>query len=316
MSKLTEALEHLEQEGWQAPSRPQEVLTWETRIEPQLAAEMMLWFDQHNITVRSKSELLRLSIMLARDMLMEVGAIRPIMDLELSLEILRKAAIIQRDALRTVSKRGKMMGVLMGLERAEGTDVVLPKQFRQSERLAPIFPTEPAEPMVEGQVRHSIEVDMHRFEVMAKGEEIEQKIEEETKAYLSRERTSKEIEKAEEADKALALRKRFKKSMEINTDDVITENYHNCNQRRLELGRPSLHFQIYAIALKKGLKPEDIDQDVDFRDHFEYTNPAAASKYVDITKEPERREPTKEELRAAQLDAIQKAKAAKTEPVD
>ena len=120
------------------PDRPQETVTWETRVEPQIMATMLEWLESIGIMPRTKSELLRLSCISALDILVMNDQVTRIDDLEEALERLAKSGIINLNSPKSMSKTPSM-AIHQALARAKGEGFNIARKFIKAETAPPIF---------------------------------------------------------------------------------------------------------------------------------------------------------------------------------
>lgn len=290
----------------QPPKRPKTVVTWETRLEPELMATLLDFIEGCGITVRTKSELLRHAAYGLRDLLEARGhRLQYYGSLQAAFERLAVNGIVDLENMRSFSSRRSVF-VEAALTSEDGypKDVYgkVLKQLSREENKPPIY-TDRALPPDDELIK------ILEFEEWK--EKNAREVEEDAaqrRAQPQREETAEEKARREEVDRVSSLRRRYRKGIKLpectgtqQDDWIAVENW------RYKQGREPLGEVVtYLLCLEKGYDPKTIkDADEVFWEMREYVSPERASKYVDITKEPVRKELTKEERRAAMLAGAQ-----------
>ena len=302
----------------QPPKRPKTVVTWETRLEPELMASLLDFIESCGIVVRTKSELLRHAAYGLRDLLEAQGhRLRHYGSLQAAFERLAVNGIVDLENMRSFSSRRSVF-VEAALTSEDGypKDVYgkALKQLSREEHRPPIY-TDRALPDDET-LKKELAFEEWKEENARKVAEAEAD-RQANPVLLTPEQAADREAKLKES----ALRRRYRKGLPLpECTGTQQDDWIALNEWRFRQGRePLQEITTYLLCLEKGIDPKEIkDADEVFWHLREYVSPERASQYVDITKEPERREPTKEELRAAMLAGAQAmlAQAAKTEPVD
>ena len=114
-------------------NRPAEVVTWETRIEPQVMASLAQWFSQQGVQVGSKSQLLRLSCFTLMDLLKRLSGLVEIQDLATALEVLHQQGLINKNSPASISSK-RATAVERALAMADGMGFDLPAKFVKQPR--------------------------------------------------------------------------------------------------------------------------------------------------------------------------------------
>lgn len=295
----------------EAPARSKETVTWETRLEVTVMAELLDCLERIGIRPRTRSALLRNIAYALRDLLVEHGIeLVRFNSYESALERLSRSGIVNLNDPRSFSSKPAMR-LTAALSSEDGTPSRNGSTIGFSNLLR--------------NIGNGVEKKPTNYSSLGTDAEVLRQVEE----YNWIEDNKKASEEAEakriatfvpaafdpELAKTIAIRRRWRSEAKVTNFTVKEQEAgHACNEQRKELGREPLDVIAYVLCLQKGYNPLNIvDADEVFWELREYNNPDNAAKYVDIEAVPKQRELTREEMKAQMLanNAKMAAKAAK-----
>jgi len=120
------------------PARPRETYCWCSYIEPQLVATMLDYMEKCGVMPQTKSELVRISLVILQGILVKQGAVRPITDLQEARLRLAQSGIIDLNNPRSESTK-RTTAIEQALAVKDGMGFEVPRRFLKNERKPPIF---------------------------------------------------------------------------------------------------------------------------------------------------------------------------------